>query len=237
MTAIARSFLFVPGHRPERFAKAAASGAHEIILDLEDAVAPEGKAQARAAVAEWLAAGRNAFVRINAEDTEWFGEDIGMLTSLPGAGAMLPKANAQALQRLAAAVPGRRMLALIETVAGVMDLRRICAIPTLERIAFGSVDFAVESGILDEGDAMTGVRVQFVLESRYAGLPAPVDGVGLDELGVCTQLVQVADERVHEAVVVVDDQDAPTGPARHSTITSSGFNCTLTHGKTWKNSA
>ncbi|MEO6985623.1 MAG: aldolase/citrate lyase family protein, partial [Paralcaligenes sp.] len=54
---IARSLLFVPGDRPERFAKAAASGAHEVMLDLEDAVAPASKIQARQAVSAWLAQG------------------------------------------------------------------------------------------------------------------------------------------------------------------------------------
>jgi citrate lyase subunit beta/citryl-CoA lyase len=62
-----RSLLFVPGDRPERFAKAAASGADAVILDLEDSVATERKADARAAVAQWLGEPRQclAFVRIN----------------------------------------------------------------------------------------------------------------------------------------------------------------------------
>jgi len=62
-----RSLLFVPADRPERFAKAAASGADAIILDLEDSVAPERKPQARIAASEWLAAPRAtaAFVRVN----------------------------------------------------------------------------------------------------------------------------------------------------------------------------
>jgi len=53
-----RSYLFVPGNRPERFAKAAASGAGTVILDLEDAVPPEAKAEARNAVCNWLQVAR-----------------------------------------------------------------------------------------------------------------------------------------------------------------------------------
>ena len=63
-----RSMLFVPGDRPDRFAKAAASGADAVILDLEDAVALESRPQARAAIAAWLATGERGvptWVRIN----------------------------------------------------------------------------------------------------------------------------------------------------------------------------
>ena len=54
--------LFVPGDRPERFARATASGADAVVIDLEDAVQPDAKSAARAHVAEWLAAGGKAIV-------------------------------------------------------------------------------------------------------------------------------------------------------------------------------
>lgn len=180
MSRLARSFLFVPGHRPDRFEKALASGAHEIILDLEDAVAPAAKAQARDAVAGWLAGGRSVFVRINAAQTEWFEDDLRMLQAASNVGVMLPKADAHTLDRTAQALAGRRVIALVETVGGYMDLRRMAAVRGLERIAFGSVDFASESGIADEGDAMAAIRIQIVLESCYAGLEAPIDGVSVN---------------------------------------------------------
>ena len=56
----ARTYLFVPGNRPERFDKAAAAGADAIILDLEDAVAPQDKDRARINVRQWLDAHRDA---------------------------------------------------------------------------------------------------------------------------------------------------------------------------------
>lgn len=174
-----RSFLFVPGHRDDRFDKAVASGADAVILDLEDAVAPEAKQSARAAVRAWLAAGGQALVRINAADTAWFADDLEMLGALPHAGVMLAKADVASLARTLAALPGREVIALLETVAGFMELAALSRVPGLTQIAFGSVDFGIDSGIVDTGDAMTAVRSQIVLHSRFAGLRAPLDGVSV----------------------------------------------------------
>jgi citrate lyase beta subunit len=80
-TKLARSFLFVPGDRPERFAKAQASGADAVILDLEDAVGPSAKPAARQAILEYLAQ-NNAqalWVRINAIGTASHSEDVAFL--------------------------------------------------------------------------------------------------------------------------------------------------------------
>jgi citrate lyase subunit beta/citryl-CoA lyase len=180
MSRTARSLLFVPGDRPERFAKAAASGAHDVILDLEDAVAPASKAQARVAVAAWLADGGKAFVRINGADTSWFEEDVAMLQKAARARIMLPKAEPESLARLASMLAQRPVIALVETVAGYLSLRDVAGAPGVERLAFGSVDFAAESGIADEGDAITGIRIQIVLESCRAKLVAPIDGVSVE---------------------------------------------------------
>ena len=181
MTREARSLLFVPGDRSDRFDKAAASGADLVIVDLEDAVAPDNKAEARRATAAWLGDGNSAGVRINAADTPWFGDDLAMARSLPeSAVVMLAKAEADSLRYVAEQLPGRRLMALLETVKGYMELRQMAAVPGLERIAFGSIDFGVDSGIVDEADAMTAVRTNIVLESRYVGLQAPVDGVSVN---------------------------------------------------------
>ncbi len=177
MERLARSFLFVPGDRPDRFGKAADSGADQVVIDLEDAVAPAAKAAARDAVAAWLRPGRRSAVRINAADTAWFEEDLYLARSLPAATLMLPKADAESLERVTAALPDRPVIALIETVKGYLGLRRLAAMPGLSRIAFGSVDFAAETGIADEDEAMTPVRVQIVLESCHAGIAPPIDGV------------------------------------------------------------
>jgi citrate lyase subunit beta/citryl-CoA lyase len=97
-----RSLLFVPGDRPERFDKAAASGADALILDLEDAVAPGGKAAARAAVAARLRAPRGdvaVFVRVNPLGTSLLDEDLAALGGLSPDGVVLPKAEGAASVR------------------------------------------------------------------------------------------------------------------------------------------
>ncbi|WP_066800149.1 HpcH/HpaI aldolase/citrate lyase family protein [Sphingomonas soli] len=88
-----RSLLFVPGDRPERFAKAEASGADALILDLEDSVAPEKKPEARAAIAEWLARERGTpcLVRINPIDSDHAASDFAVARAADG--IMLPKAE------------------------------------------------------------------------------------------------------------------------------------------------
>lgn len=90
-----RSLLFVPGDRPERFPKAAASGADALILDLEDSVAAESKTAARDAVAAWLSAGSPvpSFVRINPLDSEHVGADLRAVAEAAPAGLVLPKAE------------------------------------------------------------------------------------------------------------------------------------------------
>jgi citrate lyase subunit beta / citryl-CoA lyase len=91
-----RSLLFVPGDRPDRFAKAAASGADAIIIDLEDSVAPERKPVAREAAAEWLSgdrAGITTLVRVNPQDSHMAHDDLAsILPYLPDA-IVLPKAE------------------------------------------------------------------------------------------------------------------------------------------------
>ncbi len=79
----ARSWLFVPGHRHERFAKAAASSADIVVCDLEDAVADDAKAAARAEVARWLTEGGSECVRINAHGSPHYDSDVTALINTP----------------------------------------------------------------------------------------------------------------------------------------------------------
>ncbi|MBO9376989.1 CoA ester lyase [Sphingomonas histidinilytica] len=93
-----RSLLFVPGDRPERFPKAAASGADALILDLEDSVAPENKPAARAAIVEWLNGERpvRSFVRINPLDSEHVRADLAAVIGARPDGLVLPKSQGAA---------------------------------------------------------------------------------------------------------------------------------------------
>jgi citrate lyase subunit beta/citryl-CoA lyase len=91
--AAPRSYLFVPGDRPDRFEKAWASPGDALILDLEDAVAPTHKTQARAAIMQWLSRDRPVWIRINAADTAWFDEDLALIGRVGVAGVIVPKAD------------------------------------------------------------------------------------------------------------------------------------------------
>jgi citrate lyase subunit beta/citryl-CoA lyase len=202
-----RSYLFVPADRPERIAKALASGADAVIVDLEDAVAPEAKSGARQSLVAWLedqacVTARAAtaspdggvaghlpvplptplFVRTNSAGTPWFQDDL-QVCSLPGVhGIVLPRA--QTLDELAtvqAAAPQRVLLPLIETALGMQAAVTLASAPGVQRLVFGSLDLQADLGIEadDEGEeeALLAFRSHLVLASRLGGLAAPVDGV------------------------------------------------------------
>lgn len=179
MTANARTWLFVPGDRSDRFVKAARSGADEVICDLEDAVAPARKGDARRAVARWLRDGGNAWVRLNGLSTQWAEDDLAALAHLGGLrGFVVPKADDPAALDIVGRPPdGRRLIPLIESARGVHDAVRIAEHPAVDRLAFGSVDFALDIGAHDGDDALLYARSALVLASRVAGRPAPIDGV------------------------------------------------------------
>ena len=178
MTRQPRSYLFVPGDRPERIAKARASGADAVIVDLEDAVAPAGKVAARDAVAAALDAAQPVVLRINGADTAWFADDA-RLAAHPGVAAvMLPKAaSPDQVAALRAASDGRPVLALVESAAGMAGAAALAATAGVARLVFGSIDFQLDLDIADDDLALLAFRSQLVLASRLADLPAPVDGV------------------------------------------------------------
>ncbi|WP_062429897.1 HpcH/HpaI aldolase/citrate lyase family protein [Herbidospora daliensis] len=168
-----RAALFVPGDRPDRFAKAAAAGADTIILDLEDAVAPAAKPAAREHVRAWLAGGGPGLVRINARGTEWHDDDVALVTEF-GCPVMIPKAESAA-DVFGTAYP------LIETAAGLFNVREICAAPGVVRPAFGGVDLAAQLGVSpDDRTALLHARSVLVLAAAAAGTAAPLDGVTTD---------------------------------------------------------
>lgn len=172
-----RSYLFVPGNRPERFDKACAAGADAVIVDLEDAVPFADKAAAREAVAAWLSPAKPVLVRVNGADTDWFTDDLA-LCRVPGvAGVVLPKAEqAGDIARLRAA-GATAVLPLIESATGIDHLRVIVSARGVQRLMFGSIDFQLDLGIPGEREELLFFRSQLVLASRLAGLAAPVDGV------------------------------------------------------------
>lgn len=174
-----RSYLFVPGNRPERFAKACATGADAVIVDLEDAVPPAEKTSARDAVANWLSPARQVVIRINSADTEWFRDDVA-LCRMPGvAGIVLPKAErVEDLAFIAGRTDASSMiLPLIESAQGFWNALALARTERVQRLLFGSIDFQVDLGINGENDELLYFRSQLVLVSRLAGIQGPVDGV------------------------------------------------------------
>lgn len=181
----ARSFLFVPGHRPERFAKALDSGADAVIVDLEDAVPLDAKDAARAALATaWpgfdAAQRARLLVRVNPAGTPWHEADLVASGDLPGLGAlMLPKAEtAQQIARAfhACGVP---VLPLIESAEGVGQMDAIARATGVLRLGLGHIDLQADLGMRcgpDEAE-LAHIRLAMVVASRRAGLVAPVDGV------------------------------------------------------------
>lgn len=175
----ARSYLFVPADRPERYAKALASGADAVIVDLEDAVAPNAKVKARSTLSEWLAgAPAPVVVRINSVDSEWFDGDLAVCRHPSVHGVMLPKAErVEDLARAATAAPGKPLIPLVETATGLDRARAFAATPGVERLAFGSIDFQLDLSIDGDADALMYFRSHLVLASRLGGCLPPVDGV------------------------------------------------------------
>ncbi|MBB4303236.1 citrate lyase subunit beta/citryl-CoA lyase [Rhodobium orientis] len=172
-----RSYLFVPGQRPDRFAKAAASGADAVILDLEDAVGPDAKDDARGHVRDWFAQGGGGLVRINGSDTPWHEDDLAALADMPEATVMVPKAEPEALGRIATRLPGRPLVALVETVAGLAAVRETARLGAVVRIAFGNLDFGADARIPESGSVLDPARFEIVMASRLGDLAPPVDGV------------------------------------------------------------
>ena len=178
-----QTYLFVPGNRPERFAKALASGADRIILDLEDAVASADKAAAHAAISEWMGSTGEAqgkvLIRINDAATPWHAQDLALARSVQAVCIMLPKceAAAQVAAVLAQLTSNATVLPLIETARGMLALHDIAAAPGVARLAFGALDYMADLDIPADSLALDVAASQIAVASRAAGLASPLAGV------------------------------------------------------------
>lgn len=170
--------LFAPADRPDRFAKAAVSGADAIIIDLEDAVAPGQKSVARSALGAARDVPTRVFVRINAPGTPWHDDDLAALRVLPSAGIVLPKASGprQILEVDRKLGPGRPFIALIESAGGLVNALAIAETPCVRQLAFGPVDYALDLFISPNPEASAHALAAITLASRAGGLPGPLDG-------------------------------------------------------------
>lgn len=182
------SYLFVPATRPERFDKALAAGADRVIIDLEDAVAPADKENARAALAGWLSADKAVAVRINSADTEWFAGDLSLCAKAGVAEVILPKAGDVADVRRVTGAGAKAVKLLIESAQGIANLSELSRLERVTRLIFGTIDFCVDLGIEGDDRELDYFRSQLVLVSKLANLAPPVDGVttAIDDNAVLT---------------------------------------------------
>lgn len=188
---LARSWLLVNAGQPERFAPAAASAADVVIYDIEDSVAPAGKAAARQAVVDWLSGldenghRRRGWVRINGFGTPWWAEDLSALAGVPGLeGVMLAMVESpEHVTRTAEALQDVKIVALVETARGVQALPAIAGARSTYRLGFGLGDFRRDTGFGDNPLTLAYTRSQFTIASRAANLPGPIDGPSVGALG------------------------------------------------------
>jgi len=182
----ARSVLFLPASNARAVEKARALPCDVAILDLEDAVAPEAKTEARAAAVEAIRAGGFAprlGVRINGLDTPWGEADLAALAEA-GAGLIVaPKVDsAEAMRALAGRVPADAALwAMVETPAALLNLRGIAAAAAaspLEALMLGVNDLAVGlgTGASPDREPLKPWLAATVAAARAHGLAA-IDGV------------------------------------------------------------
>ncbi|WP_369245932.1 CoA ester lyase [Streptomyces sp. R41] len=180
------TWLYVPGDRPEVVVKALASGADVVLVDLEDAVAPDRKEYARAATADLLSEPPPVpvHVRVNALDSPLAETDLKTLAPLPGlSGLRLPKVSAPAdVVRVAeGATPAEGgaipVYALLETALAVEHAFAIASSHrALRGIAIGEADLRADLGVRDDV-GLDWSRARVIVAARAAGLPPPVQSV------------------------------------------------------------
>ncbi len=177
------TWLYVPGDRPERFAKAIASEADVVIVDLEDAVAPGHKDAARENARALLVAAtpKPVVVRINDLRSAWGAADLARLRDAPSlAGIRIPKVeSAEDVRAVRTALESRTvpLHCLIESARGVEAAFEIAsADPNVASIALGEADLRSDLGVTDE-DGLLWARSRIVVAARAADLPAPAMSV------------------------------------------------------------
>lgn len=187
-----RSVLYVPGSNPRAIEKTAALDADVVILDLEDAVAPEAKAQARTNVVQTIAQGRirqECAVRINGLDTPWGMDDIAALAGAGDCAILLSKVeHADTLRQAADALGrhapghGHRLWAMLETPRAFLAAERIAGgHPLLECLVIGTSDLVKDLHARhtpERTEVLFALSVA-VMAARAFGLDV-IDGVHLD---------------------------------------------------------
>jgi citrate lyase subunit beta/citryl-CoA lyase len=171
-----RSYLFAPGHNEKLLRRVFEAGADVVMLDLEDAVPPHAKQQARAMVAEVLV-DREAWVRINAVGTELAAADLEAVAGF-AAGIRIPKVESPAdVEWVRERAPDTPLICAIETARGLMAAPEIATVPGVRHLSLGGVDLRRDLGATDGNLQTLYARSHLVVVSRAAGLDPPIDSV------------------------------------------------------------
>ena len=146
-----RSVLYIPGGRERALQKARGLAADAIIFDLEDAVGPQEKTQARALLAEALRGDgygpRMKILRVNGLDSPWGAEDLEVARGLAPDAVLIPKVSSPAdVEAVAKALPGQPLWAMMETPRGILNAAAIADHPQLTGLVLGTNDLAKEVG-------------------------------------------------------------------------------------------
>lgn len=199
-----RSFLYVPGDRPDLFAKARAGTADAVILDLEDAVPVPGRDAARAAVSTWLGSVAEPdrwWVRL---DPTTLGDDLPEIAEAGAAGVVLAKASLagldevdRILKELGPGAAGLPVLGLVESAAAYVGLAELARHPRVLTLGIGEVDLLADLGIISSertAGVIDAVRAQVVAHCAAAGLRPPVAPTStrfrdLEEFAASTRLL------------------------------------------------
>lgn len=187
MNILGEVYLFAPGNSEKKIHKALNLHTDAVIIDLEDSVTSNEKEMARNLVYSLLKTDvtfrSKIYVRINSIKTQWFFEDLNMVNELKRVdGIMIPKSEDKTSISLAAELLNKNVeiIPLIESAAGVMNIRTILSSDqAVDRVAFGSVDFALDIGVdwSVEGTERAYAMSKLVLASRAAGVNPPIDAV------------------------------------------------------------
>ncbi len=174
---LARSWLLVNGAQYDKFGPAARSRADIVVLDIEDAVAPKGKDAARDNVVRWLAGGNSDWVRINGFGTQFWADDLEMLSKTSVGGVMLAMVESvDHVTETAKRLPGVPLVALVETARGLERITEIAAAKGAFRLAFGIGDFRRDTGFGENPTTLAYARSRFTIAAKAAHLPGAIDG-------------------------------------------------------------
>jgi len=179
------NFLFVPGTRSERFAKALNSGADAVILDLEDAVAEEDKENARNAIrAAWPQftdeQKKRLVLRSNSPGSKFYSADLILAQELKVACLLIPKSESlDQINGAAQILHHTAIIPMIETAIGLDRLKELANSNQVLRLALGNLDLQADLGMTcdDQETELQTARYQIVLASRLAKIAPPIDGV------------------------------------------------------------